>query len=352
MPWSRKASRTAGPDGYHAARNIEPGPHALSRFIPLLALAAVACAPQVIPAGPAVTTPVIGPQAFVMPDGAELPLHAWLPAGAPQGIVLALHGFGDTASNAFRRAAEPFTAEGLAVYAYDQRGFGAAPHRGVWPGTQALAEDATRTARLLRARHPGLPLFLLGESMGGAVALVALASSEPPPVDGTILLAPALQGRASLGWLGRGALDFFAHTVPLLEFRNSAPGFAPTDDEEAMRGWSRDPLTYKEVRVDTLYGLVGLMDAALAAPPRGRVLVLYGGKDRITGALPLRTMLRDAAADPALRAAYYADGHHMLLRDRARGVVAADVLSWMRAPAEPLPSGADQAAATWLATEH
>ncbi|KAA2213062.1 alpha/beta fold hydrolase [Teichococcus oryzae] len=324
-----------------------------TELLPLLVLLVLAggCSPQVIPAGPVVTAPSMAPESFVMADGAALPMRAWLPPEPPRAVILALHGFGDTASNAFRRSAEPLLAAGIAFYAYDQRGFGGAPHRGVWPGAAALAGDAARAARLLRARHPGLPLFLLGESMGGAVALVALASPDPPPVDGVVLVAPAVQGRDSLGWLARNVLDFAAHTVPLLEFRNSAPGFAPTDDEEAMRGWSRDPLTYKEVRVDTLYGLVGLMDEAARAVPRRTVpmLLLYGAQDRIIRAGPIRDFLRRAAGDPALRAAYYPEGFHMLLRDRNRATVAGDILAWMAAPATTLPSGADRAAAAWLA---
>lgn len=315
--------------------------------MPLLLATLAACAPRFIPAGPDAIAPAMAPEAFVMPDGAALPLRSWLPEGPPRAVVLGLHGFGDTAANAFRRASEPLVAEGIAFYAYDQRGFGGAPHHGVWAGPEALAADAARVARLLRQRHPGIPLYLLGESMGGAVALAAAVSADPPPVEGTILVAPAVSGRASMSWLTRGLLDLAAHTVPLLEFRNAAPGFAPTDEEDAMRGWGRDPLTYKEVRVDALFGLVGLMDRAVAAAPAasGRLLVLYGARDRIIRADAMRAFLK---ALPGGRAAYYPEGHHMLLRDRNRAVVAADMLHWMRDPAAPLPSGADRAAEAWL----
>src|SRR3712207_8362268 len=47
--------------------------------------------------------------------------------------------------------------------------------------------------------------------------------------------------------------------IPAVGFRGSAPGFAPTDNEAAMRRWSDDPLTTKEFRVDLVYGLVNLM---------------------------------------------------------------------------------------------
>jgi hypothetical protein len=48
--------------------------------------------------------------------------------------------------------------------------------------------------------------------------------------------------------------------------------------------------------------------------------------------------------------AFYPEGHHMLLRDLGGVAVAGDILAWMGDRAAPLPSGADQAAAAWLAS--
>jgi len=59
------------------------------------------------------------------------------------------------------------------TYAYDQRGFGKSPTRGRWPGTDTLVEDARAVAALLHERYPDLPIYVVGESMGGALALVA-----------------------------------------------------------------------------------------------------------------------------------------------------------------------------------
>src|SRR3546814_3279572 len=57
-------------------------------------------------------------------------------------------------SNAFADSGPALAAQGLEVYAYDQRGFGEAPHRGLWPGVEALTGDLTTAAGLLRQRHP------------------------------------------------------------------------------------------------------------------------------------------------------------------------------------------------------
>src|SRR3546814_18359933 len=70
----------------------------------------------------------------------------------------------------------------------------AAPARGLWPGTEAFVSDLREVVSLVGEAHPGSPIFLLGESMGAAVAMVAMALPDAPAVDGLILVAPAVWG--------------------------------------------------------------------------------------------------------------------------------------------------------------
>jgi acylglycerol lipase len=316
----------------------------------LPALAMAACAPVVMSAGFPTMETALAADALVMADGARLPLRSWLPEGEPRAVLLGLHGLGDHSGNAFDLPAPLLTASGVALYAYDQRGFGAAPNRGYWPGTATLVSDAVAAARLVRARHPGVPLYMMGESMGVAVLLVAATSPQPPPADGYVLLAPAVRGRASMGAFAGRFLTMMSWVMPAVAFYGSSPGFAPTDNEEAMERWSRDPLTLKQFRVDMLRGLVDLMDEAVLAAPRfgAPALILYGAKDRLVAGAPVRRMVRALPEDAPHFIAYYPDGHHLLLRDRDRKVVAEDIASWLVRPNAPLPSGADGAAERWL----
>ena len=325
---------------------------------PVLGLVLSACAPVVIPAGPVTTRPVLARDALVMPDGVRLPLHAWLPEGAPRAVILGLHGMNDAAQPFFADAAPLFTPQGVALYAYDQRGFGGGPHRGIWAGGPSLAADATQAVRLLRARHPGVPIYLLGESMGGAIALLAGSGADPPAVDGYILMAPAVWGRDGMPAGMRGALWLAARTIPIVGFHGSAGGIRATDNDAALERWARYPGTIKVTRVDAAYGLLRLMDEAVGAVPAccvGRdgaavpVLVLVGERDSIVPQGVARRVLRTLPQDGLDRLAAYPDGWHLLLRDLQRGVVAGDIMAWMAAPSAPLPSGADRAGAAWLA---
>ena len=131
-------------------------------------------------------------------------------------MILALHGFNDY-SNAFTEPAEAWAKDGIATYAYDQRGFGEAPERGRWPGQRQLADDLATASRLLRAHHPGVPLYLLGESMGGAVVIAAVtgaAGTPRPDADGIILIAPAVWGRDTMNVFERAALWTGDRAVP------------------------------------------------------------------------------------------------------------------------------------------
>lgn len=297
----------------------------------LLAGLAAGCAPRLMPAGPAIAPPRDDGEALVMEDGARLPVTSWLPAGEVRGAVLALHGFNDY-SGAFAIPAPLFTEAGWALHAYDQRGFGDAPGRGLWAGAETLAADAAAAAGLIRARHPGLPLLLLGESMGGAVLILAATSATPPPADGYVLSAPAVWGGETMGDVGRWFLDLFANTVPALGIVGGSPFIRASDNEAALIAMGRDPKVLRATRIDALHGLVALMDAALAAAPRfeAPALVLYGDRDDIVPARAIAALRQrlPGLAEGRQRLIGYAEGYHLLLRDSRRDRVAGDILAW------------------------
>ena len=83
--------------------------------------------------------------------------------------------------DAWEYPAPEFAARGIAVFAPDQRGFGATSVRGYWPGTQALVDDAREMALLLRRRFPRARLIVMGESMGAAVLMCLAAAPSRRP---------------------------------------------------------------------------------------------------------------------------------------------------------------------------
>ncbi len=309
---------------------------------------AAGCTPMVITAGPAIDEPTLTGEGFMAADGALLPMHSWMPEeGEPRAVIVAVHGFNDY-GNFFNDAAAFLAARGIASYSYDQRGFGAAPRPGLWHGTAAMVADLGTVVELVARRHPDLPLFLLGASMGGAVIMVAMTGAEAPAVDGVILAAPAVWGRVTMPWYQRLALWLGAHIVPGLELTGRGLEIRASDNDEMLLALGRDPLIIKETRVDALHGVTDLMDAALeaAASFDAPALILYGDHDQVVPERPTYLMferLPEAAVEKQ-RIAIYEKGFHMLLRDLQAETVWTDVAAWINDARAPLPSGAEERA--------
>jgi alpha-beta hydrolase superfamily lysophospholipase len=157
-----------------------------------------------------------------------------------------------------------------------------------------------------------------------------------------------------MNFFQRAALWLFSRTTPWLTLSGRGLDITPSDNIEMLRRMSRDPLVIKETRVDAISGLCDLMDDAAAAGPalRGPALVLYGERDEVVPAEPVRrlmTALTDAEAPQTM--AIYPNGYHMLLRDLQAPVVLGDIAAWIDHPHHPLPSGADRRAQEVLGTQ-
>jgi alpha-beta hydrolase superfamily lysophospholipase len=299
-----------------------------------------ACAPTVIPAGPRVTSPHLTDNAYVAADGTALPLAIWPAEGPEKAVLLGLHGFGDY-RDGFEDPAKIWARDGITTYAYDQRGFGASPTRGRWAGIDTMVEDAITVADLVRARHPGVPFYVIGESMGGAEALAAV--DRGLQADGLILSAPALRGRVVVGPVASAGLWFFGHTLPWLPSGPTSIDFVPTDNPKTIKKLQNDPLWLHQTRVDMAYGLVEAMDAGYDAAKRVHLpyLMLHGMGDRLVPTSTVRTALEIMPPRADSKLAFYEHGYHLLMRDKQGPVVAADIAAWIDNHEAALPSGAD-----------
>jgi acylglycerol lipase len=311
-----------------------------------LGLILAACAPTLQRAGKPPTGfegPRLEPNAFVSFDGARLGLTEWdAEGGQPWAVIVGVHGMNDYA-NAFHLAAADWAKRGITTLAYDQRGFGRSPQRGIWAAERVSTEDLRTLVALARARYPGAIIAVAGESLGGAVAIEAFASDRPPAADRLILLSPAVWG-----WSHQPA----TYSVALWLADHFAPGWVveppswlteqiwATDNIDELRAMGRDKLMLWGARSDALYGLVDTMQNAWRETDDLKVptLYLYGAHDEV---IPQRPAFEAAHRLPAgARTAYYARGYHLLMRDRQAANVWGDVAAFLRDPAAPLPSGA------------
>lgn len=263
-------------------------------------------------------------------DGGSLALSVWPAEGRPHAVLLAVHGFGDYAPSTFSGPAPFWAAAGIAVYAYDQRGFGRNPSRGAWPGATALIADFGAVAAQIRARHPDTPLIALGHSMGAGVALAAVGEGRAPQVDALILAAPAIAGGDRVGAVSRAGVWSMAKVMP--DKRWTGEGlvrFQASDDIDALHALAADPLYLRSPSAREILGLIRIMDRAAAAAPAARapLLVLQGEKDELVA--PADVAAITATLSAPVRTILYPEGWHLLFRDRQKARVWADVRDWI-----------------------
>jgi alpha-beta hydrolase superfamily lysophospholipase len=317
-------------------------------FAGLLASAVAACVPTVQRAervGPDFQGPrfEFAAHRFVSFDGAPLGLSAWLPPGdqTPSAVIIGLHGMNDYAEATFYLMGPWFAERGVAVIAYDARGFGRSPDRGVWAGKQLMMEDLRTAVNVARRMYPQATLAVAGESMGAAEAIATFGAPDAPHIDRLILAAPAVWGWSTLPSAYAITLWLGAHTFPWQHVtppRGVVRHITPSDNVAMLQRIGRDHNMLFTTRIDAVYGLVNLMETASrrTASLNGDVAFLYGAHDQI---IPRASALKAAEHLPAsARTAVYPDGYHMLIRDLHREVVYNDILSFLRDPAAPFPS--------------
>jgi alpha-beta hydrolase superfamily lysophospholipase len=303
------------------------------------------CAASFQPRGPEVVPPRLGIDDLITGDGAVLAVRSWLPHDDPPwAAMIALHGMNDY-SNAFDDAGLAWAIRGIAVYAPDLRGFGRSPNPGIWAGWQSMTMDVEDMIAAVKRRHPGLPVYLLGESMGGALAMTTAAALPPTAINGLILSAPAVWNRDHMGWGSRAALWLAWTMAPGWTLTGSSLHIQPSDNIPMLIKLSEDPLVIKGTRVDAIHGLVDLMDQAADQAPRINfpALILYGQNDQI---IPEDAVMDAIRTMPGLgknqKLVLYPKGWHMLMRDLQAPTVWDDVADWMKDPTLALRSETDE----------
>ena len=285
---------------------------------------------------------------FISFDGAELGLTTWVgnPGGPAVGnIIVGLHGMNDYA-NAFHLAAPYWAERGVTVYAYDQRGFGRSPVRGIWPDEESMREDLRTAVKVARERHPHATITVVGISMGASVAISAFGSERAPAADRFIASGPGLRGWGAINPAYRASLWLSAHIRPswVVVPPKGLVRIEPTDNLEMLNRTWQDPLMMPTNRIDQVYGLVTLMETAHerapSLPDSVPTLMSYGASDYV---VPRNGVRRTAKVlPPAVRTVYYEKGYHMLLRDLQAETFFNDYLAFMIDPTADLPSGASE----------
>lgn len=248
----------------------------------------------------------------------------------PAGVLLVCHGLGEH-SGRYRTVEDTLVPDGWAVYGLDHRGHGRSGGRRAHLDDYAdwLADfDAFR--RLVTARHPGLPIFLLGHSMGGQIAL-AYALDHGAGLSGLVLSAPALASNA-VPKPAVPVLRLLARVAPTLR----PAGIDATrisKDPAVVAAYQADPLVHHgNPTLGLSAALFGAFDVlpGRAADLRLPVLLQHGTLDELTDPAGSRT-LELTCGSPDLTVRWYEGLWHEIYHEPERAAPLGDLRDWLAA---------------------
>ncbi len=300
-------------------------------------------------------------ETLVADDGHSIPLRTWDPDGEARGIVQVLHGMAEHSAR-YERTARALTASGWTVWAHDHRGHGPSAERsgtlghfGDDDGWAAVLGDVSRVIREARERHVGLPLCLLGHSMGSymvqyhlvtrgepvdAVVLSGTSAGGGPLVQAGLVLAKA--ERLRQGKRGKSRLVAYA------SFGAFNKAFEParteydwlSRDEDEVARYVADPLCGFSCTNQLWIDLLGALAELGATPPLFRipkelpVYVFAGARDPVgqNGAGPQKVVSRYRVAGMRrVELELYAEGRHEMLNETNRDEVVSNLVAWLEA---------------------
>ncbi|WP_330212730.1 alpha/beta hydrolase [Pseudomonas sp. Z18(2022)] len=290
-------------------------------------------------------------------DRSRVYVNQWLPDGPPKALIMLAHGMAEH-SGRYARLAQALCDAGYGLYAPDQRGHGRTADEGTLglfaekDGWNKVVGDLASLNQHIGQQAPGVPIILLGHSMGSYIAQAYLlhhsASLNGAILSGSNFQTVALYGAAKViahverlrqGLRGRSAL------IDFLSFGSFNKAFKP--NRTAFDWLSRDPAEVdkyvndplcgfrctNQLWIDLLGGLQQISKASnLAQIDPGLPILIMGGEcDPVSEGKRLKSLanaLREAGCQN-LELSIYPQARHELFNETNRDAVTADVLAWL-----------------------
>jgi alpha-beta hydrolase superfamily lysophospholipase len=219
---------------------------------------------------------------YTASDGDNLAVQDW-PADegvAERGVVLLVHGLGEHAGR-YHPLALRLNSWGFAVRGYDQYGHGESDGvRGALPREARLIDDLTDVITSTRKRTQGVPLILLGHSMGGLVAAL-LVALERVPVEGLVLSSPAFSVR--LNPAQKVLLRTLPRFAPHFTTGNGLDPNFLSHDYAVVAAYATDRLVHDRLSARLAAFIADTGPKLVSQAPEWKVptLLLYAGDDKL-----------------------------------------------------------------------
>ncbi len=280
--------------------------------------------------------------------------QAWLPQDPARAVVVVVHGIHEHSAR-YTHVGEALAAAGFAVYAADHRGHGRSGGRRANIERMALVlEDLRSFVRFATARHPGLPVFMVGHSLGGLIALhcaidfgaidfgatdfgatdleaIDLGAAGPGiTLDGLVVSGPAVTTTAGSA-LARRLAGVLSALVPNLGVAALDAAEKISRDPDVIRAYRQDPLVYRgRVKARTGAEVLAAMQRLPAQLPLLSIplLILHGTADRICP-LAGSTMLHELVSSQDKTLRRYPGLYHEVFNEPEREAILTDLIRWL-----------------------
>ncbi|MQY21388.1 alpha/beta hydrolase [Nocardia macrotermitis] len=254
--------------------------------------------------------------------------RAWVPGDRVRGVVTLVHGVGEH-SGRYEHVGKRLADNGFAVYALDHIGHGrSGGRRANIDSVDGAADNVATLLDLASERHPGVPRFVLGHSMGSLITL-HLATRAPLDVAGIALSGPPLDipaGNALQRALAP-ALSRWAPNLPVLQLDSSMI----SRDPEVVRAYDTDPLVFHG-KLPARTGAEILRAAATVSARLDRLtvptLVQHGTADALA-APSSADLIEQRAGAKDLTVIRYPDFYHEIFNEPERDAVLGDLVGWL-----------------------
>lgn len=262
------------------------------------------------------------------PDGETLALRRLPAPGEPRAVVVMVHGLGEHAGR-YHALAEDLHEWHFAVWAHDHHGHGESTGaRGGLPSELRLVDDLALVVDDARRENPGLPLVLLGHSLGGLVA-ASLVARDVRPVDGLVLSSPGLD--PGLSGFQKALLAVLPRIAPNLRVGNGLDDNYLSHDPAVVQAYRDDPLTHDRIgsRLARFLAHEGASVQQRAARWPVPTLLLYAGDDHLVMPAASRAFAAAAAPTGMVEAHCFPSLYHEIFNEVEAEPVFAILRHWL-----------------------
>jgi len=282
-------------------------------------------------------------------DGEEFPYRSWLPKNGqpPESVIVAVHGLSGAADD-FRPLGQYFEEKQTAVYSYELRGQGNDPRerrRGDIGTAEQWYRDLDAFLTLVRREHPGVPVFVYGESLGALILMNGLTSLSPDnfaAIEGVAMGSPIVALRQKLPPFQDLVVHLLIRITPWLKVSlEKLGGSKPVQVTSTTTHQGQMAVTPHYIEHFT-FRLLGAIEKMIHNCPGGTcaigkpLILFYPGQDVFTAAEDVDAFFKDLTL-PQKEKHFYPDGFHLLLHDTSADDILKKLEAWMEREAKAGP---------------